>query len=371
MIDGKTFIDRFEAYCPQWLAEEGDPVGLHIGTLNKPIKKVMVTLDVRPEVAAEAIEAGVDLLIAKHPPIFRPIKHLFSDDPQEKMLMELVKHDIAVYAAHTNMDIVENGLNDWFCEALGIEQTTFLEKTHEIPYRKLVVFVPVTQADALRSALSAAGAGVQGNYRGTSYSMEGIGRFTPTDGAEPAIGKIGEPEAVVEERIEVLYLSADEDKILQTLREHHPYEEPAYDLLPLVNNHKDFGLGRIGELAQPQSLPDFIQQIKTVFGLEGLRVVTNEPHKQIKRVAICGGSGEKFYPAALRGGADAYITGDIYYHTGHDMLSRGLTAIDPGHNIEKLCIPKLVELFNQWKKEYNWEVEFIPSTVDTNPFRFY
>ena len=114
-IKAQDFIKKFESYCPQWLAEEGDPVGLHIGTLDKPIQRVMMTLDVRPEVVAEAIEKKIDLLIAKHPPIFRPVKRLITDSPQEKMYADLLKHDIAVYAAHTNMDIIEDGLNDWFC----------------------------------------------------------------------------------------------------------------------------------------------------------------------------------------------------------------------------------------------------------------
>ncbi|MCZ1224180.1 Nif3-like dinuclear metal center hexameric protein, partial [Enterococcus faecium] len=109
-ISGRTFIQKFESYCPQWLAEEGDPVGLHIGTLDKPIQRVMMTLDVRPEVVEEAIKKKIDLLIAKHPPIFRPVKRLVTDQPQEKMYADLLKHDIAVYAAHTNMDIIWDGL---------------------------------------------------------------------------------------------------------------------------------------------------------------------------------------------------------------------------------------------------------------------
>jgi dinuclear metal center YbgI/SA1388 family protein len=209
----------------------------------------------------------VDLLIAKHPPIFRAPKRLTTDDPQTKMYADLLKANITVYAAHTNMDIIENGLNDWFSELLGITDTTYL---------------------------------------------------TPTS----------------------------------------------------VYQGKQFGIGRVGTLENPLPFTEFAEYVKAKFSLDGLRIVSDEPNKIVKRVAICGGSGEKFYPDAIKAEADVYITGDIYYHTAHDMLSNGLSAIDPGHNIEKLCIPRLTSLLNSWKNEEDWDIVVIGSTTDTNPFKF-
>lgn len=365
-----TFISRFEEYCPQWLAEEGDPVGLHIGTLNKKLNKIMVTLDIRPEVVAEAIEKKVDLIIAKHPPIFRPVKRLDTDSFQNKMYADLLKYDIAVFAAHTNMDIVENGLNDWFCEVLAIKNTSYLSKTHSVPYKKLVVYVPVENAASMRKILGEAGAGLQGNYKNTSYSLNGTGRFTPIEGANPAIGEIGKEASVEEAKIEVIFPKTIQGKVVNDMLKAHPYEEPAYDLFTIENLVKEYGLGRIGALDEEITLNEFVEKIKTSFRLDGLRVVTNDLSQKIKKVAICGGSGEKFYRDALAKKADVYITGDVYYHTGHDMLTEGLSVIDPGHYIEELCKPKLVELFNQWKKDYNWTVTFIESEVNTNPFQF-
>ncbi|SJZ79961.1 dinuclear metal center protein, YbgI/SA1388 family [Pilibacter termitis] len=259
-------IKRFEEYCPEKLAISGDPVGLHIGTLNKEIKTVMTTLDVRPEVVCEAISKEVDLLIAKHPPIFRPAKRLDTDNPQNKMYADLLKHDINVYAAHTNIDIVEDGLNDWFCELLGIANPEFLEKTHEI-------------------------------------------------------------------------------------------------------NGKFYGIGRIGKLQEKLSLVDFTEKVKEVFTLDSCRVIAEDFEKTIETVAICGGSGEKFYPSALEKGADLYITGDIYYHTAHDMLANGLSAIDPGHHIEVLFTEKIAEKLQTWNVENNWQLTILKSEVDTNPFK--
>ncbi len=370
-MQGTEFIRVFEQFCPLYLAEEGDPVGLHIGTLAKPIQRVMMTLDVRPEVVQEAIEKKIDLIVAKHPPIFRPIERFVTQDPQIKMYEDLIKNDIAVYAAHTNMDIIENGLNDWFCEMLEINETTFLTKTHTVIYKKLAVFVPEEAADKLRRALGQAGAGSIGeNYKNCSYSLKGEGRFTPIKNAQPAIGEIGKEERVKEEKIEVIFPETSQKAVLAALYTAHPYEEPAYDIFTIENYVKEYGLGRVGNLAKPLKLSAFTAKVKEVFQLDGLRLITADPEQEIQRVAICGGSGGKFYQDALAKGADVYLTGDVYYHTAHDMLTDGLSVIDPGHYIEQVCVARFVELFEQWKAQNNWSVSFFASEVNTNPFRF-
>lgn len=369
-LNGNEFIRHFENYCPQWLAEPGDPVGLHIGTVNKELHRVLVTLDVRPEVVAEAIEKEIDLIIAKHPPIFRPVKRLETDDLQTKMYADLLKHDIAVFAAHTNMDIIEDGLNDWFCTLLGIKNTTYVTKTHTIPYKKLEVFVPVDAAAEMRQTLGQAGAGKQGNYKNTSYSLVGSGRFTPIEGANPTIGIVNQEETVQEVKIEVIFPETIQTNVIDAMLRTHPYEEPAYNVQLIENHTKTYGLGRVGMLDKPISLAAFTKVVKESFGLDGLRLLSDNENKQIQRVAICGGSGEKFFRDALKKQADVYITGDVYYHTGHDMLTEGLSVIDPGHYIEQLCKPKLVEKFNQWKQENNWAITFMASETNTNPFKF-
>ncbi|HEM4250535.1 TPA: Nif3-like dinuclear metal center hexameric protein [Streptococcus suis] len=256
-------IERYQAFCPPSLAMEGDVKGLQIGTLNKEIQRVMVALDIRETTVAEAIDKKVDLIIVKHAPIFRPIKDLVADNPQTKMYLDLIKHDIAVYVSHTDIDVVEGGLNDWFCELLEIQDTSYLIETAE-----------------------------------------------------------GQ------------------------------------------------GLGRVGTIAE-QTLEELALKVKSVFGLDAVRLVTygHQAQQYVNRVAICGGSGGSYYHEALAKGADVYITGDIYYHTGQDMLTQGLLAIDPGHHIEALFIKKIAVLLETWKAEEGWDVEILPSTVSTNPFR--
>lgn len=367
----KTFISRFEQFCPKWLAEPGDPVGLQIGTLDKDVQRIMMTLDVRPEVVSEAIEKKVDFIVAKHPPIFRPIKQLTTDDPQTKMYLDLIQHDISVYAAHTNMDIIEDGLNDWFCEMLGIQMQDFLKETHTVTWKKLIVYVPVENSRDMRQALGDAGVGIQGNYHHTSYSMVGTGRFTPTQKAHPTIGKADENEGVQEARIEVIFPALIKDQVLEAMYAVHPYEEPAFDIISLDNSPIKYGLGRIGTLEEPIPIEKLVTKVKQKFGLTGLRLIEPAgPKKEVQKIAICGGSGGKFFPEALLKGADVYITGDVYYHTAHDMQAAGLTVIDPGHHIEEVCVPYFIEKMNQWKAEENWKVDFIASQTNTDPFQF-
>lgn len=259
-MKASQLIEIYEAYCPQDLSMEGDVSGLQIGSLDKPIKKVMVTLDVREQTVAEAIDKGVDLIITKHAPIFRPLKDLVSS-PTQDILLDLVKHDIAVYVSHTNIDVVDDGLNDWFCDLLDITETS-----------------------------------------------------------------------------------------------------------PLSPTKDGYGIGRIGEIS-PMTLEDLAAKVKASFDLDSVRLVRyDKDNPLVKRVAICGGSGQSFYQDALQKGADVLITGDIYYHTAQDMLTQGLYAIDPGHHIEVLFIERLIEKFSQWKAEYDWSVEFVASQASTNPF---
>ena len=247
-VNGHEIIALFEKWSPKRFAMDGDPVGLHIGQLNRTVENVLVTLDVNEEVIDEAIRKGANLIIAHHPPIFRPLKSLLTDTPQGRMIEKCIKNDIAVYAAHTNLDVAPGGVNDMLAEKLGLVDTEIVEPTYSEPLYKLVVFSPVTHADEIRQALEKAGAGAIGDYVGCSFSSSGIGRFTPVEGAEPFIGEVGKGEEVEEERIEVVLPGPIRSKVLKAMLEAHPYEEPAYDLVALDQQSNEYGLGRIGKL---------------------------------------------------------------------------------------------------------------------------
>lgn len=362
-------IQRFEQHFPLFLAEKGDPNGLQIGTLNKDVQKVMITLDVRPDVVKEAIEENVDLIIAKHPPIFAPIGTITDENPQQKMYLDLIEHHISVYAAHTNMDIVPDGLNDWFCEALDVKNTTYLSPVHTFNMELLTVMVPKTHRAVLQDALAKAGAGALDSYSETSFVVEGKGYFKPSEKSKPFIGEKNQRNEVEEEAIMVIVPPLRKQAIERTLLDVHPYETPAYYFQTINNLTETYGIGRVGDLEEAIPLNTLAERIKKAFDLDYVLSISKEANPMVKRVAICGGTGQKFYTDALKQGADVYITGDVYYHTGHDMMETPLAVIDPGHYMEHYCKEKIVDLCNQWKQELNWDVEFIASKTNTNPFK--
>ncbi len=368
-VNGHEIIALFERWSPKRFAMDGDPVGLHIGKLNKSVEKVLVTLDVNEEVIDEAIRQGANLVIAHHPPIFRPLKSLVTDTPQGSMIEKCIKNDIAVYAAHTNLDVAPGGVNDMLATKLGLLDTKIVEPTYSEPLYKLVVFSPVTHANEIRRVLEKAGAGAIGDYSGCSFTSVGIGRFTPGEGAEPFIGEIGKGEKVEEERIEVVLPGTIRSKVLKAMLNAHPYEEVAYDFYELDQGANEYGLGRVGKLPQKMVLADFAELVKSVFGVPALRFV-GDRNKEITKVAVLGGDGNKYIGAAKRSGADVLVTGDLYYHVAHDAEAMGLAVIDPGHNIEKVMIGGVADYMQAACSEASYNVTFIESKIITEPFNF-
>lgn len=368
-VNGHEIITLFEQWSPKRYAMEGDPIGLHIGQLNRPVEKVLVTLDVNEEIIDEAIRKGANLVIAHHPPIFRPLKGILTDTPQGRMIEKCIKNDIAVYAAHTNLDVAPGGVNDMLATKLGLIDTEIVEPTYAERMYKLAVYSPVTHGDALRHALGNAGAGAIGDYADCSFSSTGTGRFIPNDQADPYIGESGTEEAVAEEKVEVIVPESIKNKVLKAMLAVHPYEEPAYDFFLLDQPSSQFGLGRIGKLGEHTTLAQFAEHVKSVFGVPALRFVGN-PKKEIRKVAVLGGDGNKYIGAAKRAGADVLVTGDLYYHVAHDAEAMGLAVIDPGHNIEKVMIKGVADYMQTACKKSRYDVSFLKSEVITEPFNF-
>lgn len=368
-VNGHEIIALFETWSPKRFAMDGDPIGLHIGQLNRPVDKVLVTLDVNEEVIDEAIRQGANLIIAHHPPIFRPLKNVLTDTPQGRVIEKCIKNDIAVYAAHTNLDVAPGGVNDMLAEKLGLLETTVVETTYSESLYKLVVFSPVTHTDDMRQALAQAGAGAIGDYVGCSFSSAGTGRFTPGEGANPHIGQVGKGEEVPEEKIEVVLPAGIRNKVLKAMLMAHPYEEPAYDFFILDQSASEYGLGRVGKLNEKMTLAQFAEHVKHTFGVPALRFVGN-PDKEIRKVAVLGGDGNKYIGAAKRCGADVLVTGDLYYHVAHDAEAMGLAVVDPGHNIEKVMIEGVADYMRKACVEASYGVVFIESEIITEPFHF-
>ena len=368
-VNGYEVIQVFEKWSPKQYALEGDPVGVHIGQLNRPVEKVLVTLDVNERVVDEAIEMGANLIIAHHPPIFRPLKSIATDTVQGRMIEKCIKHDVTIYAAHTNLDVAQGGVNDLLADKLSLVNTKVLAETYAETLYKLIVFCPKTHADRMRKALNESGAGAIGEYTACSFTTVGEGRFTPAKNATPFIGTANEEEIVQEEKIEVIVPAAFKNRVLKALLQAHPYEEPAYDMIQLAQKAEALGLGRIGELNEPMTLDAFTSLVKDVFDVPALRFV-GSPEKTIRKVAVLGGDGNKYIYAAKRSGADVLVTGDLYYHVAHDAQALDLAVVDPGHNIEKVMIEGVADYMTNACEAAKFAVKFFESKVNTEPFQF-
>ncbi|WP_283678787.1 Nif3-like dinuclear metal center hexameric protein [Lentilactobacillus sp. Marseille-Q4993] len=367
----QEIVDRFEKFAPKHLAMDGDPVGLQLGSLDAEVHKVMTTLDVRPEVVQEAIDNGVDFIFAHHPVMFRPAKNLDLSDPQNQMYADILKHNITVYAAHTNLDFADGGMNDWLAEQIGLHDVSGLVPGYADPVYRLTVQVPKVYAAAVRMSLVDAGADVNNSeYTGYTYAIDGTVYYIPKSTSDPTIGPAGEPTEMEDSRLEFEVFQNKLDDVLKALYDVHPLDKPLYNIIKLEDKKHQMTMGRIGTLDESMTLADFANNLKSKFNVNGLRVIANDLNRQVKRVAVLGGDGGKFYQLAQSKGADVYVTGDVYYHTGHDMLASDMPVIDPGHHIESICKSKLARLFNQWKQENGWDIDISESQLNTDPFTF-
>ncbi|WP_339215649.1 Nif3-like dinuclear metal center hexameric protein [Solibacillus sp. FSL W8-0372] len=369
-VNGNEIIQVFESWSPKkYACMPNDPIGLAIGTLNKPVSKVLVTLDVTHEVVDEAIENGCELIIAHHPPIFMKLSNLRTDNPQGALYEKCLKNDIAVYAAHTNLDVAPGGVNDLLADALQLEERRILDISYEEKMMKLAVFVPVDDADELREVLAKAGAGRLGNYEACSYTLAGKGRFRAVEGADPAVGEIGELHIEQEEKVEVVFPQSMKNKILKAMLNSHPYEEPAYDLFTMDVATNEEGLGRIGKLKEAMTLREFAEFVKVQLDVPCLRAV-GPLDQPVQKVAVVGGDGNKYIRTAKFAGADVFVTGDIGFHMAQSAELDGLSIIDPGHHVEKVMIKGVAEKMASLCNDKKLSVEFLQSKMHTEPFKF-
>jgi dinuclear metal center YbgI/SA1388 family protein len=366
---GQTIIQWMEQLAPKHLAVSDDKIGLQIGTLNKEVRNLLVTLDVTEPIVDEAIANHVDLIIAHHALIFRPLQHVNTDSSQGRMIEKLIKHNISLYISHTNLDVAEGGLNDWLASAIGLTNTIPLDEVYQEKIYKLVVFVPISHHVAVRDAMFAAGAGAIGDYSHCSFSQLGTGTYLPLESANPFIGEKGKLELVEEHRIEVIVSEKVKKSVIQAMEKSHPYEEVAYDLFASLVNGPTYGLGRIGNLPEEISLKHFVSQVKEAFNVSVVRVV-GQPNKPIRKVAVLGGSGGRYARRAEFLGADAFVTGDIDYHVALDAIASGLTLIDVGHHVEKIMKTKVAAYLSQQITHRKLHTKAMASQIDTEPFQF-
>lgn len=363
-------IRTLEEWVSPNYAMKGDKIGLQIGEPSQPVTKVLVTLDVTEEVVDEAIRAGAELIVSHHALIYSPIKTIRTDTYYGRTIAKLLSNKISVYVAHTNLDVVEGGVNDTLADLLKLEQVEILDRINNHKLKKLVVFVPADHHMQVLDAVCKAGAGWIGNYSYCTFNTPGQGTFKPGEGTNPFIGKTGELEKTDEIRLETVVPEEVMDNVIEAMVQAHPYEEVAYDLYPLEIMGKPFGIGRIGILQTALSLGDFAQKIKDVLEVPGVRIV-GDRSKSVHKVALLGGSGADWIDAAIAQGADALVTADLTYHEAQDALYRGLALVDPGHNgMERIIKSVVADFLRERSKQGSSELQVVVSTVNTEPFDF-
>ncbi|HEX2617392.1 MAG TPA: Nif3-like dinuclear metal center hexameric protein [Flavobacteriales bacterium] len=324
----KAIVEVLEQWAPPSLQEDYDNSGLQVGDPNAEVERALITLDCTEAVVDEAARSGCGLVIAHHPVIFRGLKALTGRTDVERTILAAVRKNVAIYAIHTNLDNVLSGVNAEIAARLGLKDLRILDPRPG-QLRKLAVFAPHAHAEAVRTALFQAGAGRVGAYDECSFDLTGQGTFRGGAGTDPFVGRPGERHTEPETRIEVIYHAPLEKGIVAAMKAAHPYEEVAYDLVPLANTHQEVGSGAIGTLPEPLDEATFLARVKTSFSAPVIRH-TALNNRKIQRVAVCGGSGSFLIGKAVAAGADAYVTADVKYHQFFEPEGRLLLA-DIGH----------------------------------------
>lgn len=361
----KEIIEHLETFAHPSLQESYDNAGLLTGSKNWDCTGILISLDATDDVILEAKEKGCNLVIAHHPIVFNGLKRITGETYVEKAIITSIKNDIAIYAIHTNLDHVLQGVNGKMAEKIGLINCRILKSKKAI-LKKLFTFVPTDHAEAVRSAIFNAGAGDIGNYSECSFNASGKGTFKAGEGTNPFVGEQGKRHEEDEIKIEVIFPTWKENSIISALKSAHPYEEVAFDIIQLDNEFQTVGSGLIGELETEISETAFLDLLKNRFNLRVVRH-TAFLEKPIKKVAICGGAGSFLTKTAMAEGVDIFVTGDIKYHEFFDAEKRLLLA-DIGHwESEQFTIDLLAEELS--RKFPTFAV--LKTGVKTNPVEYF
>jgi len=360
----REITDFLEEIAPLHYQESYDNSGLIIGDLENKVDDVLITLDCTEEVIDEAISNNCNLIISHHPIIFSPLKKINGKNYVERVIVKAIKHDISIYAIHTNLDNVYNGVNSKIAEKLGLKNCKILRPNSKL-IKQLVVYCPSSHSESLKQSLLECGAGEFRNYDNCSFSVVGKGTFRPKEGSNPFFGNIDNTETVSEERLEFFYNIKDENALLECLFKNHPYEQVAYQIYSLDNICSEIGSGMIGELEDEIECDKFLALIKKKMKTDCIRH-TSLIRNKIKYVAVCGGSGSFLLEEAKKKNADIFISSDFKYHEFFDADGKIIIA-DIGHfESEQFTKELICDMLS--KKFTKFAVQL--SKVNTNPINY-
>jgi dinuclear metal center YbgI/SA1388 family protein len=356
-----TIAEYLDQFAPYHLAADWDNVGLLLGDRSALVQRIMTCLTVTPEVAREAIESKIQLIVTHHPILFRPIQRLITDTPEGRMLLSLIQAGVAVFSPHTAFDNTAGGINDALAKRLDLVDVVPLRCREGIRQCKIVVFVPESDLAQVSDAMFEAGAGRIGEYSQCSFRTAGTGTFFGSDAANPTIGQKGRREEVSEWRLEVVCPESRLQAVVAAMRQAHSYEEPAYDAYPLQPG--TCGEGRLGRLSSPVSLEKLAQKAKEVLNANHVQII-GDPTGQVESVAVACGAGGEFLMDAVRANADVFVTGEVRFHDYLAAQAHNLALVLPGHfATERFGVEELAERLQQQFPE----LQLWPSNSETDP----
>lgn len=337
----RDIVGWFDGHYAPALAADWDRVGLGVGDPGAEVAHVLFTVDVTDAVVAQARELGAQLVVSHHPVLLRGVHAVRTDEPKGRLVAALLRAGISVFTAHTNADSATDGVSDALAHALGLLDLRPLAPLPTPPLDKVVTFIPPEHADAVVAALAGAGAGAIGDYDSCAFRSPGTGQFRPLAGADPFIGEVGRLETTPEVRVEMVVPRAQRAAVVAALREAHPYEEPAFDVIELAPEASDRGLGRIGRLPAPVTASGVASALAARLPATagGVRL-GGDPGRRVETVAVLGGAGDSMLDAARAAGVDCYVTGDLRHHPAQDFLSHE-------------GAPALVDV-SHWAAEWMW-----------------
>jgi dinuclear metal center YbgI/SA1388 family protein len=369
MIKLKELTEILNRQFHKEYALSWDNSGLLIGNFNEEINNILVAVDVNDSVINEAIKLKANLIFSHHPLIFSPIKNIISDNLQGQTILKLAEHKIAVYCAHTNYDLMENGLNDYIAKLLELENIRIIIP-ESLRWFKFVIFVPVEYEEKVRNAICLAGGGQWKNYSCATFKTLGKGTFKPENGSKPFIGEKGSLSIVEEARIECIVSEDKLNNLINNVLKSHPYEEPAYDIYPLENKFETGGIGRIGNLKKYLFLNDFLSFIKEKLNLNNFKYILKgnfvlkdkEKDKEIRKIAVVNGSVNSIIEDIRYLDFDALVCGEIGYHNAQMISESGKLVIEIGHGESELfAASHIFKILNDINEKMNFNLNIFKS----------
>ncbi len=366
----ENIIKYIETWAPPEISWEKDNIGLQVGSLKEKVSNIFLCLELTENSLDEALKKKCNFIFTHHPFLFQPLKKInTSSDPKGKLIEKLIKNNITLFSAHTNLDFAKNGVSFELAKTLKLQNIQFLvnQKSNQL---KLVVFVPKENLEEVAESLHANGAGIIGEYENCSFRSNGIGTFFGSENSRPKKGVKQKLEKVEEIRLEVIVDSWKLPRIIASLKQTHPYEEPAYDVYELKNENVNYGFGAIGDLPKSMTKNEFLTHVCNNLKVNNLRY-SNVGKKKITKIAVCGGSGSDLLNDAISNNADAFVTADVKYHAFQDGENK-ILFVDAGHYETEIHALNVVKReLEKFIKEKKSLIKVYKYTGTTNPVKYF